>query len=264
MGERGDLTRYAYWSERRVRSIAEDGGIDLSPRWRSKLAVSVPLLNSTAEFEREPRGLFRNEIADRIERAIGDLAVEDFVTPPRVRFAKGRGQVEFTHLTGCRPPRVVVGVRSVASDGSRVAVCLFGSTDNLAGFVSAGEQYVGAGSGASSSGSSISSWLVSGFPEDRSEPIDAQSISREAVAVAFDNGPGDGGPSRRDREQPEFSFDQVTDSEWFAEIYSDVVLVPDSWTGRTSVDRVLIGAPLWVRTPRGRADRRRAMNATGD
>ncbi|MFI7081416.1 hypothetical protein ACIBO1_29350 [Micromonospora sp. NPDC049903] len=227
------------------------------------MALSVPLLSSTAEFGREPRALFRNEIADRIERGIGDLAVEDFVTPPKARFAKGRGQVEFTRLVGCQPPRVVVGVRSVASDGSRVAVCLFGSTDNLAGSVSAGEQHFGTDFGATSAGSSISRWLVSGFPEGRSRRINPQSVSREAVSIAFDNAVG-GGPSRRDREQPEFSFDQVTDAEWFAEIYSDVVVIPRPWTERASVDRVLIGAPLWVRTPRGRDDGRRAMNATGD
>jgi hypothetical protein len=259
MGERGDFTRYSYWSDRRVRSIAEDGGIDLSPRWRSRLAVSVPMLNSAVEFEREPRALYRNEIADRIERAIGDIAVEDFATPPKVRFAKGVGQVEFTHLVGCEPPRVVLGVRSVASDGTRVAVCLFGSRDNLAGFVGTETHYVGGGR-ATSSGSSISSWLVSGFSKDKAGPVNPQAVSFEAVDVAF----GTGRASRRDRERPEYTFDEMADLEWFAEIYSDVLLDRGRWVEAASADRVLIGAPLWVRTPRWPVDPRRGLNIRRD
>jgi len=51
-----------------------------------------------------------------------------------------------------------------------------------------------------------------------------------------------------------FTLGHATESEC-AQIYSDVVLDKDRWTfdrdGGTSpdVDRILIGAPLWVRTP---------------
>ncbi|WP_139217992.1 hypothetical protein [Micromonospora phaseoli] len=220
----------------------------------------MPLISSAAEFEREPRGLYRNEIADRVERAIGDLAVEDFVTPPKARFAKGTGHVEFTRLVGCTPSRVILGVRSVASDGTRVAVCLFGSRDNLAGSVSTETCHVG-GSEATSSGASISSWLVEGFPEGRAGSVDPRSISLEAVSIAFGNGAG--WASRQDRGKRECTFDEVDDLEWFAEIYSDVVLDPSGWSSGGSVGRVVIGAPLWVRTPRGRGhpDSRRKLNA---
>jgi hypothetical protein len=47
-----------------------------------------------------------------------------------------------------------------------------------------------------------------------------------------------------------FTFADVRDSEWFAEIYGDVVLTKERWHLDEPVDRILIGAPLWIRTPR--------------
>jgi hypothetical protein len=56
--------------------------------------------NATAELAQEARTLDRAEVARRIETAIGDLAVEGFVTPPPVAFAKGVGSVEFAQPAG--------------------------------------------------------------------------------------------------------------------------------------------------------------------
>lgn len=52
-----------------------------------------------------------------------------------------------------------------------------------------------------------------------------------------------------------FTLGCADESEWFAQIFSDVVLDKDRWTFHSDggispeVDRILIGAPLWVRTP---------------
>ncbi|GAB3157117.1 hypothetical protein GCM10027290_56850 [Micromonospora sonneratiae] len=249
MGERGDFTRYSYWSERRVTSIAKDGGLDLNPRWRSKISLAIPFVSSNVEFERESRALFRNEIADRIGRAVGDLAVEDFVTPPMVRFAKGIGRVEFSHFVGYESRRVVLGVYVVASDGTRVAVCLFGSRDNVSGFM--GPEDPVAEGWSSSAAPSISKWLISRCAENKSQWDDPQSISVEAMKIAFNQ--GSTFESRQSLDQPwmrGYTFGDVSDSEWFAEIYSDVVLDPNRWSLREPVDRILVGAPVWVRTPR--------------
>ncbi|MER6592108.1 hypothetical protein ABT214_09695 [Micromonospora purpureochromogenes] len=47
-----------------------------------------------------------------------------------------------------------------------------------------------------------------------------------------------------------FTFGDTSESDWFAEIYSDVVLDENRWDLEEPVDRILVGAPLWVRTPR--------------
>jgi len=95
--------RYYYWSDRRVREMAADNAIDLDRRWRT--AFRTPLLSFVpqAELAQERGALQRHEIAERIDRAIGRLAVEDFVTPPLSAFAKGRGEVTiavYEHSSG--------------------------------------------------------------------------------------------------------------------------------------------------------------------
>ena len=49
MGELGTICRYAYWSDRRIRSIATDNGIDLSRRWR--LGFKTPVLGFLPQAE---------------------------------------------------------------------------------------------------------------------------------------------------------------------------------------------------------------------
>ncbi|MGW5667081.1 hypothetical protein [Micromonospora sp. NPDC003776] len=264
MGERGDSVRYAYWSDRRVRSIAVDDGINIDPRWKTKIALfKIPLLQTGIDLEREPRTLHRKEVAGRIERAIGDLAVEDFVTPPPVRYARGIGRVEFSHFVCEEQDRVVLGVRTVASDGTRVAICLFGSRDNVAGFMGPHDPVA---SGWSSSAMwSIMRWLAERCAASSLRHDDPQSISVEAMKIAFDQ--GFTRDSREATDQPwsrGYTFGDAADAEWFAEIYSDVVLDMDRWSLDEPVDRILVGAPLWVRTPRAAARRyrdfRRDMN----
>ncbi|WP_441172086.1 hypothetical protein [Micromonospora palomenae] len=79
------------------------------------------------------------------------------------------------------------------------------------------------------------------------------------MKIAFDQGftqesreaPGE--PWRRG-----YTFGDAVDAEWFAEIYSDVVLDKDRWSLREPVDRILVGAPLWC----GLHGRRRGGTAT--
>ncbi|WP_319462473.1 hypothetical protein [Micromonospora sp. RTP1Z1] len=247
-----------------MRSIADDDGINIDPRWKTKISLfKIPVVQTGFDLEREPRTLHRREIASRIERAIGDLAVEDFVTPPPVRYAKGIGRIEFSHFVNEEQKRVVLGVRSIASDGTRVAVCLFGSRDNVAGFMGPLDPVA---SGWSSSAMwSVSEWLAAGCGESSLLHDDQQSISVEAMKIAFEQGFTQESRNASDRPWTRgYTFADATDSEWFAEIYSDVVLDKDRWSLDEPVDRILVGAPLWVRTPRAAARRyrdfRRGMN----
>jgi hypothetical protein len=125
VGERGEVSRYAYWSDRAVQRVAEDMAISIDSSWRTKITgVKIPFLQIGFDLERSSRTLFRNEIADRIERVVGDHAVEDFVTPSPVRFAKGVGRFVFSHFICEERGRVVLHTSTVSSDGTRVGVAL--------------------------------------------------------------------------------------------------------------------------------------------
>ncbi|WUR58535.1 hypothetical protein OHS32_26010 [Micromonospora chokoriensis] len=247
-----------------MRSVADDDGINIDPRWKMKISsFKIPIVQVALDLEREPRTLRRKEIAGRIERAIGDLAVEDFVTPPPVRYARGIGRAEFSHFVCEERGRIVVGTRSTASDGTRVAVCLFGSRDNVADFMGPDDAVAG---GWTSSGMwSVWEWLTAKCAASSLRHDDPESISVEAMKIAFDQGFTQ--ESREAIDQPwmrGYTFADAPESEWFAEIYSDVVLDKDRWSLDEPVDRILVGAPLWVRTPRAAARRyrdfRRGMN----
>jgi hypothetical protein len=247
MVPRGGIRRYAYWSDRRIRQIAGDNDIALERRlgWTSKL--KIPLLGEL-ELRKGGRTFRRNEIARRIEEAIGELAVADFVTPPPVYFAKGIGRISFSQFVGASPVNEhMVAHTSVSSSlGHRVEVCMFGSLDNMAGYVGANDQTTGGW--VSSAAPAIVAFLESHGTINESQWDDPESISVEVLKIATVQGTtprSEGGkPWTRG-----FTLSHVDDSEWFADIYSDVVLDKSRWDLDEPVDRIIIGAPLWIRTP---------------
>jgi hypothetical protein len=256
MGELGVIRSYAYWSDRRIRDIASANGIALERRvsWKAKTA-SVPLIGSL-EFAQEARTLDRAEVARRIETAIGDLAVQDFVTPPPVAFAKGVGHVEFAQLAGVAEKRqgVVMYTNTRSSTGVRVDVCLFGSLENTADYVGGSDQPPAGWS--SSAARTIARYIQSRGTINNSQWDDPESLAVEALKIATEQGMTGTWDEHENKPWTRgFTLGHATESEWFAQIYSDVVLDQDRWTfdrdGGISpdVDRILIGAPLWVRTP---------------
>lgn len=202
----------------------------------------------------DARTLRRAEIARRIEVAIGDHAVDDFVTPPSVRFAKGIGRVSFAQFAGVSTVNdgVVVHTSAQSSTGTPVEVCLFGSLENMAGYAGASDK---TGSGwVSSAAPAIHEFLTSRGTVNTSQWDDPEALSVEALTIAQDQGivgrreEHEGRPWTRG-----FTLGHADDSEWFAEIYSDVILDKSRWRLDEDVDRILIGAPLWVRTPQPQA-----------
>lgn len=141
MGELGTICRYAYWSDRHVRDIAADNEIDLERRLSLTLRSPVLGLLPQAEVTKESRAVQRHEVALRMERGIGQVAVEDFATPPSATFAKGCGEVTLAAYTRAFPRTkserkgVIAHTRTVSSTGARVEICLFGSMDNCAGYL---------------------------------------------------------------------------------------------------------------------------------
>jgi hypothetical protein len=244
---RGVIRRYAYWSDRRIRQIAVDNDIALERRLRWTSKVRVPFIGELG-IDEEGRSLRRNEIARKIEEAIGELAVADFVTPPAIRFAKGIGQISFSQIAGVSTVnKGIVAHTSVgSSDGHRVEVCMFGSMDNMAGYVGAHDRT--ADGWVSSAAPAVEEFVKSRGTINQSQWDDDEAIAVEALKIATEQGitpdSEPGKPWTRG-----FTLSHADDSEWFAEIYRDVVLDKDRWDLDKPVDRVMIGAPLWIRTP---------------
>jgi hypothetical protein len=246
MGELGTVRRYSYWSDRRVRSIAADNNIDLDRRLR--LAVRSPMfgLLPQAEVTKERRAVQRHDVALRVERAIGQVAVEDFVTPPRAAFVRGCGPVTLAAYTRWQAERkserkgIIAHTRTIGSSGQRVEICLFGSIENCADYLSNGDVEA-------PMWSSSSTWSIEDFIANRGTKPDSIYDDDESIAVeilrVFNNEGMTG----------KYVFKRLPSAKWFAEVYHDVELDKERWDLRPGedlpepVDRIVIGAPLWVR-----------------
>jgi len=231
-----------------VRSIAADNAINLERRWLFGFQFpSVFSFLPQAQLVEQNRTVQRHEVALKLERAIGQLAVEDFVTPPPARFVKGCGPVTIAAYTRwnlrtkSERKGVVMHTRTVSSDGSRVEICLFGSTDNCADYLSGSNI-------AAPTWSSSSTWAIEEFIANEGRvpaPVydDDESIAVEIVRVFNNEGMNE-----------KYAFKRLLHAEWFAEVYHDVELDKKRWDLRPGgdwpqpVDRIVIGAPLWVRS----------------
>jgi len=252
LGELGATRRYTYWSDRGVKRVADSNNISLERGWRLGVKFPSAGLVPQAELTEERRSVLRHEMALRIESSIGQIAVEDFVTPPPARFAKGVNRVTFsvyrrwnyTESADSEKKAVILHTRFAASDGSRIEACLFGSIDNVAGHLGGSESLAAVWS-------SSSTWAIEEFIENRGLKTaaiydDDESIAVEILRVLNNEGMTD-----------KYVFTADASSEWFAEVYKDVVLDKSRWDLRPGsdlpepVDRILIGAPLWVRSISG-------------
>lgn len=250
LGELGTVRRYSYWSDRRIRSIAADNNVDLERHLR--LAFRSPAFGLLPQMEvtKERNTVQRYEVSQRIERAIGQLAVPDFVTPPPAIFVRGCGQVTLAAYTRWYPEKkserkgIIAHTRTVSTNGCRVEVCLFGSIENCADYLSAGDAEA-------PTWSSSSTWSIEEFITNRGTkpaPIydDDESIAVEILRV-FNNEGMTG----------KYVFNRPTTAEWFAEVYKDVELDKKRWNLRPGedlpepVDRIVIGQPLWIRSSNG-------------
>jgi hypothetical protein len=126
-----------------------------------------------------------------------------------------------------------------------VEACLFGSMDNMASYAGAHDRTTEGWY--SSASNAVAQLVASRGSLNDSQWDDPEEIAVEAMRIATDQGKTreteDGKPWTRG-----FTLSQADESEWFAEIYSDVELDKERWNIK-GVDRILIGAPLWIRTP---------------
>jgi hypothetical protein len=243
--------KYLYFSERRIRQWFDGSGIAVPEPTRRE--VTTPSFGNTVPTVRWTKdGLVRTRhyLADLFERTFGDEIVRDLGAPSPIRFAAGVGAVNFGEfIDDGIPVRALIHIAADLDEPSRVAVCLFGSLDNYADFMP------------DPSVRSHGSWISSAAPDiqrflhtrNRDEAVlcrTAEDLAREAVRVALFQ--GDRGPytDRSKGYNRRFTYGETNETgEWCAEIYSDVDLANTKFGPEEGFSRVLIGAPLWVRTP---------------
>jgi len=136
---------------------------------------------------------------------------------------------------------VIAHTRTVGSDGCRVEVVLFGSLENCAGYL-AGAKSASPG-WSSSSTRDIERFIKSRATVNGGQYDDDESIAVEILRTVHNQGM-----------VSKYVFERSDSAEWFAEVFHDVVLDKDRWNLAPGhdvpepFDRIVIGAPLWIRT----------------
>ncbi|RKT86348.1 hypothetical protein SAMN05421805_102244 [Saccharopolyspora antimicrobica] len=249
VGELGGLQKYLYWSERRVLQWLEGSDIKIPKPSQQKL--TTPNFGNFApaiEISRPSCDVSKTKLAELFSRSLGKRIVSNLDSPAPIEFAQGVGSVlygQFVSPDG-EPLRALMYSRVEVENQDQVAVCLFGSMENLADFIADSEP-VKKGWTASSAGD-IELFLKTGEVDDGMYLDSVEDLAREAVKIACRQ--GETRPDRTDGYYRGFTYGETRDvAEWCAEIYWDVDLSETPCGPEEGHSRVLIGAPLWVRTP---------------
>jgi hypothetical protein len=287
VAQRGKTVTYLYWSERRTGKFLEDNGIELPSVTYS---IGTPGFKALPTFSKSTtrKGALRPQVASRIERKLGQSAVTAFESPGPISYAKGTGSMVFGEFrtfsvdTEGRQPAVIFTAGDYGRERGSVAICLFGSMDNFAGYIQkAGARYPDGWY--SSDAPYVFQFLQSGALPGRVTP-EYMAMSALTIAISQGNNPytgqdnptisnldllrlwSEGRPLEelwppRSTSTPDdptgfdrpwlrgFTYGDLQDSaEWLAQIYLDVDLVKTGGKRREGFRRVLVGAPFWIRT----------------
>ncbi|WP_409462024.1 hypothetical protein [Amycolatopsis sp. GA6-003] len=242
------VRRYIYWANRRVLGILGDQGVGLNDRKQRK--ISTPNIKSflpVVEWVVEYSSLTKPQLASKVESVLGDEVVSDLGSPAPICFARGQGSVAFGEFVGADTDMAMMYIPQRSSRGDITAVCLFGSVENYSDFVSPADGPVERGWTSSASGS-IYKFLQSECRVTPSRWENRENMAREAVKIAAFQGLYDQ-PAKVDHPQRGYMYgDVLHGGEWFAEIYQDFDLAETLGGPQDGHGRVLIGAPLWLRT----------------
>lgn len=272
MGELGGTVEYLYWSARRTGRFIEDNnlaGPQVAWTITSPALRFLPTLSRTATSS----GSLRPQIARTIERALGHIAVTRFNAPSPIKYAKGTSSVVFGEFkTWMVKPERQPAVMFTAVDYDRrdrgsVAICLYGSMDNFLEYV----QEAGPGfrdGWVSSSAPAVYNFIQSHGGQLDDPYFEDEDMAVEALRIADGQGlsPAFAGDTiGTDRPwQRAFTYGDVPRAQWLAQIYLDVDLLATGNGREDGFRRVLIGAPLWVRTPDPKAVKLYAMSNSAD
>jgi hypothetical protein len=260
MGELGGPTEYLYWSSRRTGRFMEDNG--LTPNSVTN-TISTPSFSWLPTFSRSSSKTSgtRPAIAKTIERSLGKVAVTSFGAPGPIRYAKGTSTIVFGRFMtwgmkkrpSRRPAVMFTSMGYDRRDRDSVAICLFGSMDNFPEYVqSAGPGYADEG-WVSSSAPAVYNFLKShgkeyGWPCETPEEMASDALriaDGQGIYLPFEECDlGTVKPWKRS-----FTYGDSNKAQWLAQIYLDVDLVAGGRDREDGFRRILVGAPLWIRTP---------------
>ncbi|WP_329350210.1 hypothetical protein OG226_26360 [Streptomyces sp. NBC_01261] len=248
----GHAGSYLYWSERRVAEVASDNGIKLDgqPNWTLKAALQ----GIGVEVGNGNRGdLTRREKAGKIEKHIGAQAASALDKPPPARFAKGAGQIHIARFLGGpeRDKGAMFHIRTTSSAGQHIDLVLFGSMDNFPGRILRPADAPEAG-WFSSAWHAVAELLESRGTRNTSQWDDPEQLSVEALNIALNQGSTGTEEEHEDRPWTRgYTLAHTDDSEWFTQIYTDVLLTESRWHlsgNMLGAQRIIVGAPVWIRT----------------
>ncbi|MFJ4032248.1 hypothetical protein [Streptomyces griseoluteus] len=256
--------RYVYWSERLVREVIDDNGVHLDSRVKASLKLGVA--GGGLDLAGRDREKTTFEVAEKLKRKLRRSIVSDFDTSGSLQLVLGASWVEVSEFRRWGHPRhrlgqrtVVIHARTDTREGRRVDLCLFGGLANLRGYTVPEDDPVG---GWTSSAAPAIEELVASRGAAASEgagvasSFDEEELAVDTLQVALSQGiyvdPDDhmGRPETR-----AFTVMGFEASEYVALIYKDVRLTPGRWDFQhdqemMGASRILIGAPLWLRTTR--------------
>lgn len=246
----GGYQEYYYWSDRWIRKILEDNAIKINAPGQIKFGTPA-WLNAAgkAEYTKPENAKSKNEISKVVFDSLGDRIVKDVGgSPSPVGFACGVGPVKFGQFRSTRrygvPLKGIVHPCEDDCPSSEVAICLFGSLENFEGFTADSVSRVTPGWSISTA-PGIQHFL-SHYELDGSVLRSLEELGEEAAKVATCYGIKENILHANERVY-EFHFGHADPvCEWCAIIFADTCVPEHTFT---NYSRVLVGAPLWVRSP---------------
>jgi hypothetical protein len=263
MRELGGTVEYLYWSTRRTERFLNDNNIPV-PQLSTTIASPGRGLLPTFSRTVVDLGNRRPQIAKKIEAALGQIAVRRFDGPSPIKYAKGTSPVVFGEFItwdvehGRKPAVMFTAVDYDWQDRRSVAICLYGSMDNFPEHVqAAGPGYDGGPldeGWVSSSAPAVYNFIRSHGKQLDDPYYKPARMAEEALKIADGQGmfknSGDSDHLGLDEAwERSFTYGEVAKAQWLAEIYLDVDLSAEPNGATDGFRRVLVGAPLWVRTP---------------
>lgn len=254
--------RYVYWSERLVREVIDDNGLQLDSRVKASLKLGVA--GGGLDLAGRDREKTTFEVAEKLKKKLRRSIVSDFDTSESLQLVKGASWVEVSEFQRWGYPRhrlgqrtAVIHAQTVTREGRRVDLCLFGGLKNLRGYTIPDDDPVGGWT--SSAAPAIEELVASRGAAPSEEESDASTFDEEEIAVdtlkvALSQGiyahPDDHMGRPETRAFTVMGFDAT---EYVALIYRDVRLTPGRWDFQheqemMGASRILIGAPLRLRT----------------
>lgn len=262
MNANSGVVHYLYWSDRRIQQFLDHNNAQMRPSREYTIGANLPGVTGTIKNSSRPWS--RDEIALSVERSLGSSLISVFDDPHQILFAKGKGTVilgEFVGINGGDLGTASVLASTQNSDDTRTAICLFGSIANFTDYVSTDRtpSWRREGGWTSSAAPYIKRFLEEACSAGV-EFMTREELASAALNVLLKQGThqsfnGDTARSHLPWNR-QFTYGDVqSKAEWCAQIHYDVLVretseYRDNWEG---YHRVLIGAPLWVRTRNLRA-----------